>query len=506
MIPTLFEASYIPPLNSSGNYPVYPLHGVIDLTDAVECYTKEVCDDDSVEWELEMRYPISGVGFGDLAVNKIILAKANDYQNPQAFRIYSIQRGIDKTVTVKAQHISYDLANVPMKQFKQDATKSSDTASAVHKVMATLRNNSLMETIIGPRHFYLKAEGRGTDKAVNNQKFELKEPKSMRAVLVDGDDSVRGTYGGDLVIDNYLIILYDAAGSDNGVTIEYGIDLVDMEQERNIGEMFTGVLPYYREQKDGDDEFTYGSIVYADGEFPIKKVQAIDFTSYFTKKPDTTAKLKEQLKTHAEKYIKKNGVGKPEITLKISYAYLKQPIKMFDVVRVYFPKMKVDTKAKVISYKYNVLLDRVEEIELGRARSSKYFRLMDASRLRKGYLPPDRVEKGSIRGGGGGHIAGGSITKEEITPMTIDGSLLARGAVSDTTKIANLAIKADNIDSEAVTAEKILKKCITGGQNGQLALGNDGVTTANIAANAVAFDQLTKKVQDGLVDIGWASR
>lgn len=510
MIPTLFGVNYIPPFsNAEKKYPGnYPIHGETDLPDAIECFAVQTCDDDSIEWELEMIYPINGIGFEQLAINKIIAVKANSYQSHlQGFRIYSIQRKIDQTVSVKAQHISYDMANVPVKPFLIKKTTSSSDKSAAVKALQHLRDDTDMETTVLKCRFKLGTDFDDDRKASDNVQFKLAEPKSMRAVLLDGDDSIRGTYGGDLVIDNYTINLKRVGGEDRGITIVYGVDLIDLEQEKNIGEMVTGILPFYRENSkdsgsDAMDTYTYGSITPAlDPEkYPVPKIVPVDLTSYFEKTPAV-----KDLNEKAAQWVKKNNIRKPEINLKISYAYLKQDIRMFDAVKVIFPKLDVDNKAKVVKYKYNVLLERCEEVELGKARGSKYFSLLDASRLRKGLLPPDRIGKGSIRGGGGGHIQKKTVTGDDMEDNTIHHNQLANKEKNGETpiqtgNIAQYAIEPDLIATGALnstTVPRIIKPySIKGGENGQLTL--NGVHEGNIANESVSTLKLKGQAADAV--------
>lgn len=488
MIPTLFEDSYIPP--EDGVYRNYPLHGTVDLTDAIECFAVQVCDKDSVEWELEMLYPSSGVGFEELAINKIIAVKANSYQSHlQGFRIYSIQKKTDKNVSVKAQHISYDLANVPVKPFKVDETKKTDSHSAAYKAIKKLREDSDLEKGILKCEFYITtdfdADSRATKEDTDDDEFIMKDPKSMRAVLIDGDESIRGTYGGDLVIDNYVLNLKRSGGSDRGVTIIYGIDLIDLEQEKNNIEMITGILPYYRKSASDEkklDTFTYGDITPSNqSTYKVQKIVPVDLTSYF---PDSTPDKSDVTKM-AQKWVNKNKkiehIGVPKISLKVTYAHLKQDVRMFDAIKVEFPKLGVDTKAKVVKYKYNVLLERCEEIELDHAKSSKYFSLMDANKLRKGLVPPERIGKGSIRGGAGGHIQKKSLTGDDHKDNSIYHDVLSDDAV-DTNNLREGSVVAKSIGTDAVIAEKIKARAVTGAK---VATGDNGIKNENIKDNTI---------------------
>ena len=61
-------------------------------------------------FELTMEYPIDGYLFNELKFTRIICCKSNPYSKPQPFRIYSISTPINRTVTINAAHISYDLS------------------------------------------------------------------------------------------------------------------------------------------------------------------------------------------------------------------------------------------------------------------------------------------------------------------------------------------------------------------------------------------------------------
>ena len=99
MTPILFPSS-----SSS-----FTTQGIGRLTDALSCV---VTEERNGEYELEMTYPISGVNFSSIAVQNIILAKPNTFDDPQPFRIYSITRPLEGIVTINARHVSYDLSGV----------------------------------------------------------------------------------------------------------------------------------------------------------------------------------------------------------------------------------------------------------------------------------------------------------------------------------------------------------------------------------------------------------
>lgn len=467
MIPSLLPYNYFDTLSYSTDLPTLPVHGDIDLIDCIECFAEQT-EDDGSEWELAFSYPKGGYGFDSLKLNAIVLVKANPWQGVQAFRIYGIEKQTKKTVTVKAEHISYDLAKIPAKTFK--ATSAADA-------VAKLQVNSIYGNDWKQHHFKFSTD------ISSSEKFEPDTPVSMRAMLLDGDKSIKGTYGGDLIFDNYSVQLKQVGGEDRDVTINYGVDLVDLTQEQNNSEMITGILPYYKRTSSDDQYATqpiiYGDIAYGPGTYETQRIEPVDLSEHFPNGVPTVA----QINSKAAEWVTKEEIGEPEISLTVSYANIGQDVRIHDAVRVRFPSMGVDVKAKVVKYKYNVLLERCEEIEVGHAKESKYFNLMDASRLRKGLVPPERIQNESItsekisRGGvGKGKIAPEAVGKYEIEKYSIDHDLLSKK-----TSAGGAAIQSDNIAVGAVDSSALGAGAVIGAK-----IGTGAVTTDKIGAKAVS--------------------
>lgn len=104
MIPVLY------PANSTS----FTTFGLGTLTDTISC---EVTEERNGVFECILKYPITGQHYKLIAKERIIKAKPNDTGEPQAFRIYRMTKPLDGVVTVYGQHISYDLANVPVMPF-----------------------------------------------------------------------------------------------------------------------------------------------------------------------------------------------------------------------------------------------------------------------------------------------------------------------------------------------------------------------------------------------------
>lgn len=203
--------------------------GIGVLDDAISCVVTEELNG---VFELEMDYPITGVHYSDLQERKIIYAKANDILGQQPFRIYKITRPIDGTVTVYAEHISYDMSSVPIR--KISANNLNELAGPNGKI----QNGKVINS---PFMFYI-----GDDKqSVNDVYYKTTKPYNMRSLLMGSDESILNIYNGEFIFDKFNVTLCDRRGSDRGFTIRYSKNMIDLEQETSSELMYDGILPYY---------------------------------------------------------------------------------------------------------------------------------------------------------------------------------------------------------------------------------------------------------------------
>lgn len=456
MIPILFEH----------NATTFTTHGLGDLVDCISCET--TCNADG-EYELTLQYPVSAPLFPELKINRIVYAKANDYHPWQAFRIYGYEKEIKGVQTINCQHISYDLHCIPTMEIpKTYNVTSCNTALQLAKSQAF---------ISCPFTFYTDINRLPH---MEEHIFKASNPTSIRALLLDGDDSIRGAFGGDLVFNNYEVFLMQMAGEDRGVTLDYGVDIVDLTQEENISQMITGVLPYFRWNEANEDSesedygettdhIAYGTIQYIPGNFERQNIMALDLTDQFPNQDQGTYPPSSLLDSKAQEWIQESDVGHPIISLTVNYATLGQDVRLHDAVTVRFHEMGIDVKSKVTSYKYDVLAERPVEIEIGKTKASSMFSLEDASRLKRGLIPPKRIPKKSIgndqiqNGGVGGKgISAAGVGSWHLRDKAVEEDKIDDNAVS-VYKIKDGAVVEDKIAVDAVTAEKIKEKAIEEG-------------------------------------------
>ena len=311
----------------------------------VDCISCEVTEERNGSYELTMEYPISGAHFDDMELRCIIMAQPNFNDDPQAFRIYSITAPIDGKVTVLARHLSYDLSGIPVTPF---------TATSCSAACSGLVSNALVTSpfTIGT------TLGTIAD-------FKVDVPSSVRSWFGGKEGSLIDVYGGEWAYDNYTCTLKSARGTDRGVVIRYGKNLIDFEQEKNCEEVYTGVLPYWA---DDEGHQIRTNIINVAGQYDYRRILVLDLSQDFEEQP-----TKAQLKARAETYITANNIGVPKVNITLDWVQtseLTDRVDLCDTVLVEFERLGVSAKAKCISTTWDVLKDRYSRIEFGEPKTN----------------------------------------------------------------------------------------------------------------------------------------
>lgn len=320
-----------------------------------DCTVCTVTEERNGMFELEMQYPVTGLHFSEIKSRCILLVKPNPTDNLQPFRIYRITKPMLGTITVYAQHISYDLAGVPVSPFK---------STSVTDVMQKLEN---MAAVQNPFRFWTDKETVAT--------MIVAAPSATRALLGGQAGSVLDVYGGEYKFDCYLVRLYGQRGSNRGVSIRYGKNLTDIEQDENIAAVYTGVFPYWA-NADGDLVILPEKTVAAPGIYDFTHIMPLDLSQEWQDAPSESA-----LRSRAFSYMSANNIGVPKVSLSLSFIQLEQTeeykslgvmerVELCDTVNVEFPALGVSATAKCVKTIYNALLERFDSIELGEARGS----------------------------------------------------------------------------------------------------------------------------------------
>lgn len=512
------------PILFSSTETAFTSNGLGVLTDTAECYVEETRNEG---FELELQYPVSGIHFEDLRLRNIIFAKPSPTRRAQPFRIYRITKPMDGIVTVYAQHISYDLIGIPVSPFE---------ASTAAQAIAGLNSHKLVNH---PFTF-------STDK-VRNGDFASAIPAAIRSVMGGRDGSILDIYHGEWLYDLFSVQLKEARGADNGVKILYGKNLTKLEQDENISEVYTGVLPYWYSENDG---LVQGTIQNVPGTFDFVRILTKDFSDKYNEAPTAAA-----LNADAAEYIRDNEIGVPKVSLTLSYVDLSkasgfesmaalEAVELCDIVTVEFEKLGITATAKVISTRFDVLLERYSEIEVGDAKETLTDTIAAQAMKLKAAPTKSDMQKAIdyatqlITGNHGGYVifhdSDGDNFPDEIlimdTPdietarkvwrwnqsglgysgtgyrgpyglaMTIDGSIVANYITTGTLNAENVNvtnINGENIRNKTIGESPMKDYAISYGKTSagvQSTLTQVGINTSDISLLWVEVDKITARL------------
>ena len=325
-----------------------------------ECTLCEVTEERNGAFECTLKYPVTGILFAELKNERLIKAKPNDTSKEQLFRIYRITTPINGIVTIYAQHISYDLSNIAELMWSSAKISPSLAMSRLFTKTATTHNFKC-----------------STDFS-SGKPFSVSKPKSVRSCLGGSEGSMLDRWGGEYEWDNFNVVLHSNRGKDNGVVIEYGKNLTDMEQDNDFTDVYTDLLPYAV----FSDENTEKVITLSEITLPIidnttrQKTLIKDFTEFFE---DKSSINENSLRTKAQSYITSNPLGVETPTLTVAFEPLwKQPeysailerVSLCDTVTIRHSALGITAKSKVIKTVYDSLAEKYVSITLGTAKSN----------------------------------------------------------------------------------------------------------------------------------------
>ena len=326
--------------------------------DAISCI---VTEERNGMFELEMEVAEAAAHASEIEMSSIIVVKVPDKTNLQAFRVYRLTKPLNGIFKIFAQHISYQLSYIPCMPFSVDAS-----SSACNLALQGLKTNAVESC---PFTF-------STD-VTTVASYKQTTPASIKSRLGGVEGSVLDQFRGEYEWDNYTVYFKKNRGlTVPVVTLNYGKNITDINQEENIENTVTGIVPYWV-SVEGDTVVTLPEksvdSQYASA-YPFKRTIPYDFSQSFEEAPTVL-----ELRTKAQAYVNQTGLGIPDVSIKLSFVALAdteeykdiaalQTVKLCDTIQVYFEKLGISTTAKVVKYEYDVLTERYNSIEVGTIR------------------------------------------------------------------------------------------------------------------------------------------
>lgn len=352
MIPVLYER----------DKQTFADNGLGGLASALSCVVTE--EKNMVGgYYLNMDYPVDGLHFDDIQVERIILASPAPGKAPQPFRVTRITKD-GKKATIEAQHVSSEVNKI--------ITYGSFDVHAPNVAFSEFANvaRNMGQTV--NFHFY-------TNMWVTTAKHvQFLEPTSLQDIINGKEGSLLDVFGGELDYDGWNIALKTNRGVDSGLEIRYGSNITDMKAETSNANMVTAVVPYFKATQNNTDTYVYGNLCSATNAGDYENLYAVplDVSGEFPDLPDGTLPTVTQVTEKGRAFI--DATSASQLLSSFSVSYTPTPptlsgvtpapernLYLCDKVTVVYPEFGVKAKASVVKTVYDVLLDRYDSITIG---------------------------------------------------------------------------------------------------------------------------------------------
>lgn len=336
MIPILYEKDET----------AFASNGICRLRDCISC----VCTEErNGIYECEFEYPIDGANFSAIQPGRIIAVEHDYTGDVQPFDIVGYSKPINGVVTFHAVHVSY--RQTGLVAYGTGINTLSDAFTMLEA--AEPSNPFSYETDISPGTGYMgAADG---------------IPRSVRELLGGVEGSILDTYGGEYEFDRFTVKLWQQRGQLRNVTIRYGLNLIDYNDEADYQGAYTSCVPYWA---GSDGLVVAGRVDLGEESYNGRNIcAALDLTEKFETQPTGA-----QLQATALSLMQNRDVNLPSRSITVDFVQLADTLEysgtvervgLCDSVRVILPRYNMDGVFRVVKTVWNVLLERFESLELG---------------------------------------------------------------------------------------------------------------------------------------------
>ena len=277
----------------------------------------------------------------------------------QLFRIYSVEvSSQDRSVTVNARHISYDLAGVHSKT-------SYNWNKPISEIVGYFSNTSYFTHDCGIAV---------TDYSGRYAKVSV-QGKNALEILLGDPSGIIPQIKGRFVRDNFNIYILPSEERKLGFEIRYGKNLLSANYKKDISDVVTSVLPL---GKTANNTALWGTMQNSTHltEFGrIARVIQYDVQAASTSTSDVNA-AKLLLNQHAQAEFSTNHIDEPVITLDTEFVALdlapkylalanEYSMHLYDSIRVYDPDAGIDMTVAMTEYTFDVLAQKYTSVTLG---------------------------------------------------------------------------------------------------------------------------------------------
>ena len=358
----------------------YEMNGDITLA-PISCTYK------ASEYLVTLDHPIDDIGRWKYIDYENVIAAEEDGKK-KLYRIFNVVKSL-YSITAYARPLFFDLID-----------------NVLLDVRPTLKNGEEALNIILEGTGFT---GHSNISTINTSYYVRKN--IVEAILGDDENSFLNRWGGEVYLDNFDIYINDKIGSDNGVRVEFGYNLNEIEEDINIEEVATRIIPtgYNGIMLEGNTPWVDSPLI---NKYTKPKMRVINFDDVKVKESEADEEGFNTIEEARQELIKRcnklyeEGIDKPSVNYKIDMINLanttayKDYIKLVtvnegDTVTCYIPGLDIDVKARVIDYEEDLITGEYISLELGNAISNFFKEQADVQSKINNILNSNGTVKGN---------------------------------------------------------------------------------------------------------------
>lgn len=317
-------------------------------------------------WEANIEHPVDEDGRWRYIVEGAVV-KMPSFNGEQLFRIKKKEKS-DSGVTATMEPIFYDAKDdcwlTDIRPTEKDGQQALDIITAPNK----------------------KYTGRSNITVISTAYYEYMN--LLEAINGNNDNSFINRWGGEILFDNFTVIINEQIGGDYGVDLRYGKNLpVDgLTDEVDIRDVVTRIYPKaYNGCTMSDDGYVDSPLI---DRYPTVKCATMIFEDVKMRADaqdgdeengvvvcDTQEELDAALTEKCQEQYEA-GVDKPKVTISADMVLLKdteqyaeyqalEDVSLGDTVHCHNQHLDITTDARVVELEYNSILKRVDSVVLG---------------------------------------------------------------------------------------------------------------------------------------------
>lgn len=441
-------------------------------------------------WEAELTHPLDKEGRWKNIVEEAVV-KMPSFNGDQLFRIKAVEKQ-DSGVTATMEPIFYDSMN---DCFLEDIRPNGDNGqTALTKMLSPNNKYSASSNITKTATAYYQY--------VN----------FLEALNGDLDQSFIKRWGGEILFDNYTVIVNSHVGGDYGAELRYGKNIPKngMSFDVDNRDIVTRIYPKaYEGRMMSDNGYVDSPLI---NNYPTVKAATMTFenvklSSDLQGDPedtdivcDTQAELDQALEEMCEAQFSE-GLDKPKVTISVDMVLLQnteqykdvknlEEVSLGDTVRIYNRHLGIMSEARIIELEYDAIRKKVSSVVIGDYEYNYFNDVSSATEIIKNVVNTD-----------------GTLMAERVQGILNGVYTQLRLQSTAAQKVDGVAFKVEELDDESP-----LYGCMIWGTQGiqisttRTADGRDwdwttAITAKGIVANAIITGLLSDKTGNNYWDL-----